>query len=225
MTSTIARAGSYAGWLALIGIFGYHIGLTLLVGQRVSGTTDTAAIRDYYAHPVIALASVEQFLVLPLMLIFALAIREICAAASPRARFLSTLALLFVLAEIPVILTEISLQAALVTTVAAGADPSGFFRLWDVLYNSGAYVLEAGWVLCFGLAVRDLAAFPRWLPRLSYVVCAIQLVNMSAIWVGIPDPATLIGNLLLGVWFGATSFGLGRVAARAETRTMTPAPA
>jgi len=225
VNASIARLGSAAGWVSLIGIFGYHIGLTIVAGQRVSGTTDIAAIAAYYREPIIAMASVEQFIVAAIMLVFVFALRETCASASPRARLLATLALLFAAVEIPVILTEISVQAALVAVAGRGGDVLGLFRLWDVLYNSGAYVLEAGWVLCFGLAVRDLAAFPRWLPRLSYVVCAIQLVNMSAIWVGIPDPATLIGNLLLGVWFGATSFGLGRVAARAETRTMQPAPA
>jgi hypothetical protein len=30
MNATIARAGAIAGWLSLVGIFGYHIGLTVL---------------------------------------------------------------------------------------------------------------------------------------------------------------------------------------------------
>ena len=223
MNVLIARVGAAAGWASLAGIFGYHIALTVLAGQRVSGTTDTAAIAAYYRQPVIATASIEQFFVLAVMLVFVFTLREVCASAGARARTFATLGLLFAAVEVPVILTEVSLQASLVAVATAGGDVLGLFRLWDVLYNSGAYVLEAGWVLCFGLAVRETAAFPRWLPALSYLVVAAQLVNVTAIWVGIPDSATLAGNLLLAVWFGATSVGLGRVAARRSV--MAPAAA
>lgn len=214
MRSDVARAGMLAGWISLVGIFGYHIGLAILAGQRVSGTTDASAIVAYYRQPIIGVASLEQFLVAATMLVFAFALRETLAAASPRARFFATLGLLFAIVELPIILVEVSLQAALVTTATAGGDVLGLFRLWDVLYNSAAYVTEAGWVLFFGLAMRDASAFPSWLPPFSYLVAIIQIVNMTAIWVGIPDTATLAGNLLLGVWFAASSFGLGRAVAR-----------
>jgi len=70
--------------------------------------------------------------------------------------------------------------------------------------NVGAFLLAA---------MRDVAVFPRWLPRFSLVVAALQLFNLSAIWVGIPDVLTLVGNLFFGVWFVAASVGLGRPAA------------
>jgi len=212
MQSFAARLGAYAGWLSLAGIFGYHISLSIVAGQRVSGTADAAAIAQYYRQPIIAQVSIEQFIVLPIMFLFVFALREVCSGAGPRARFYATLGLGMALAEIPVILSEISLQAALVTTATSGGDVAGLFRFWDVLYNSGAYVLEASWLAFFGLALRDVAAFPRWLPRFSLIVAAAQVINMTAIWVGIPDTATLAGNLLLAVWFGAASVGLGRLA-------------
>lgn len=217
MRSDVARAGMFAGWISLVGIFGYHIGLSILAGQRVSGTTDASAIAAYYKQPIIALASLEQFPVAAVMLVFMFALRETLAAAGPRARFFATLGLLFALTELPVILVEVSLEAALVTTATAGGDVLGLFRFWDVLYNSGAYVTEAGWLVCFGLAMRDTDVFPRWLPRFSLVVAFMQLVNMTAIWVGIPDAATLAGNMLLAVWLGASSVGLGRSVARSVT--------
>ncbi|MDP9266234.1 MAG: hypothetical protein M3O91_09000 [Chloroflexota bacterium] len=80
----------------------------------------------------------------------------------------------------------------------------GLFRFWDVLHNSGAYALEAGLLASFGLAMRDERAFPRWVPTVALVAAALQLVNMTAIWVGIPDAATMIGNLAFGL-FGAKS--------------------
>lgn len=214
MRSDVARAGALAGWLSLVGIFGYHIGLTILAGQRVSGTTDASAIVAYYRQPIVGIASLEQFLVAAIMLVFVFALRETLAASGPRARSFATLGLLFAIVELPVILVETSLEAALVTAATSGGDVIGLFRFWDVVYNSAAYVTEVAWVLCFGLAMRDDAAFPRWLPRFSYLVAILQLVNMTAIWVGIPDAATLAGNMLLGVWFAASSFGLGRAVAR-----------
>ena len=63
MGGTIARTGMFAGWLSLLGIFGYHISLSILAGQRVSGTTDVASITAYYRQTIIAAASPVMFLV------------------------------------------------------------------------------------------------------------------------------------------------------------------
>ena len=221
--TNVARIGAYAGWISVIGIFAYHIGLTAIVGQRVSGTTDVAAIQTYYQHAVIAPASIAPFVVMVAVLVFALAMREVLGAL-PGGRFLANLGLLLAVAEIPVILTASSIEAALVTTATSGGDVLPLFRFWDVLYNSAAYVLEAGWVGAFGLAMREVTSFPRWLPRLSLVVAALQLVNMSAIWVGIPDALTLVGNVFFAIFFVGASIGLGRLAAvPARVTAMQPA--
>lgn len=223
MDPRIARAGALAGWISLVGIFAYHVGLTIAVGQRVSGTTDAAAIQAYYRNSMIAPASVEQFLVLVPVAIFVLALRE-ALATSPWTRFLTALALVFAVAELPTILVESSLQATLVTVAASGGDVVPLFRFWDVLYNSGLYVLEAGWIASFGLAMTESAAFPRWLPKFSLVVAGLQLVNMTAIWVGIPDQFTLVGNMGFAIWIGAASVGLGRLATK-SVRQMVVQPA
>lgn len=211
MDRSIARAGAWAGVIALVGIFGYHLALTAIAGQRVSGTTDASAITAYYQQPVIALLSVEQFLVIIPMTVFVVALRE-SLMTTPWTRFLATIALVAVTAELAVLITEVAVQAALVATARSGGDAVGLFRFWDVLYNSGAYALEATWVAAFGLAMRQVAAFPGWLPRFSLVTAALLAINVSAIWVGIPDPATLPSALFLGIWFGAASFGLYRMA-------------
>ena len=211
MNRSVARAGAVAGWIALAGIFGYHIGLQLAAGQRVSGTLDPVAIEAYYQHSIVATASVEQFLVLIPVLVFVLALRQ-ALLVNERARFLATLGLLFAVAEIPVILTEVSLQAALVATAQSDGDVIPLFRYWDVLYNSGAYALEAAYAVAFALAMRDVAAFPRWMPKFGLLVGALQLVNMTAIWVGLPDQATLVGNVAFAVWFAGGAIGLGRLA-------------
>ena len=213
MASQVARIGSFAGWIGLLGIFGYHLLLQGLFGPRVSGTLDAAAITDFYAHDAIAWLGLEQIVVTIPVLVFIVALREVLGPW-PMSRFWATVGLAVMTAEVALIITQISIQAALVSAVATGADPVPLFRLWDVLYNSGVYVLEASLLLVFGLAFRAADAFPGWLSGLSFVAAAAIGINAVAIWVGIPDPATLPANLLFGAWFGGTSLVLGRLARR-----------
>jgi hypothetical protein len=223
MDRSIGRVGAWAGILAVVGIFGYHLGLMVIAGQRVSGTMDASAITAYYQQSGIASLSVEQFVTLIPMTVFVVALRE-GLSTTPWTRFLATIALVAVTAEIAVILVAIALQAALVATARSGGETVGLFRLWDVLYNSGAYALEAAWVSAFGLAMRQVAGFPSWLPRFSLLVALLLAINISAIWVGIPDVATTPSALFLGVWFVAASFGLYRAATSAAP-AMSPAAA
>jgi hypothetical protein len=226
MDRSIARIGAWAGVLALIGIFGYHLALMAVAGQRVSGTGDAAAITAYYRHEGIAALSVEQFVTLVPMLVFAVALRTVLAAAgSAFVRFIATVAMMAVIVEIAVIMSEVALQAALVTVAQRGGDVTPLFRVWDVLYNSGAYALEATWVFAFGVATRGVAGFPGWLRTYSYVTAALLAVNVGAIWIGIPDAATLPSALFLGVWLGATSYGLGRIASAERPAVMSQAVA
>src|SRR5881628_3050303 len=94
MDARIARVGSLAGWVSVAAIFAYHIGLSVLVGQRVSGTTDASAIEAYYRNGIIAPASILPFLAVVPIAIFALALRE-ALGVSERTRFLASLALIF----------------------------------------------------------------------------------------------------------------------------------
>lgn len=224
MASPIARIGALAGWVGLLGIFGYHLLLQGLFGPRVSGTLDAAAVTDFYRHDAIAWMGVEQFIVVVPVLVFVVALREVLLPW-PIARFWATVGLGLMTAEVALIMTEISIQAALVTAVSTGSDPVPLFRFWDVLYNSGVYVLEASLLLSFGLAFRSAEAFPGWLAGLSFVAGIAAAVNVSAIWVGIPDPATLPANVLFAAWFGGTSLVLGRFAAGRLLATPEGAPA
>lgn len=224
MHPTIARAGGVAGWTALVLIFGYHLAVQAVAGTRVSGTLDPSAISAYYHHEILAPASIAQVIVLPVMLVFVLALRAAASRNGELPRFLATVGAGLVIAELAVLLTEVSIQAALVTVASTGGDAVGMFRFWDVLYNSGTYVLEAGMLASFGLALRGDRAFPRWLPTFSLVAAALQLVNMTAIWVGIPDTATMVGNVALAVWFGGSSVGLGRLAQTSRV-VLAPQPA
>lgn len=212
MERSVPRIGAWAGWLTVVGIVGYHFALTILAGQRVSGTTEVAAIEAYYSHTIIAVLGVSQFIVVVPFLVFAVALREMLAR-TPVGRLLAGVALAAAVAQVPVVLTEIAAQAALVTAVQAGEDVGALFRLWDALYNSGLYALEATWVLGFGLAMRGLAAFPRFLLWFSPLAGALLAINVFAIWIGVPDAATLLSAVAISVWIAGTSVGLRRLAA------------
>jgi len=230
MDRSIARLGSWAGWISLVGILGYHVALVALAGERVSGTVDVDAIRAYHAQPIVASATVEQFLVILVVAVFGVALREALVASTAgtvlasRTRTLAGIGLVALIAELPVILVVGSAQAAIVVGVEAGEPVVTFFRFWDVLYNSALYGLEATWVLAFGLAVRALPVFPRLLGWLAPLVAALLLLNVFAIWVGIPDSATLPASLGLSVWLAAASVGLGRLG-RADDRELAAQPA
>ncbi len=224
MDQSVARVGAWAGVISVVGIFGYHIALMAMAGQRVSGTTDAAAITAYYQNQMIAVLGVGMFLVVIAVFIFVVALRETLSTTS-WARFLATIALVAVIAEMAVNLTGVAAQMALVVTARSGGEVLGLFRFWDTLYNSGAYALEATWVAALGLAIREVGGFPRWLPGFSFATAVLLAINVSAIWVGIPDAGTLPSALFLGIWFAATSLGLARfnvpVATVAAATTMS----
>lgn len=226
MERSVPRFGAWAGLIAVLGIVGYHIGLMVLAGQRVSGTTDIGAIEAFYGQSIVALLGVSQFVVIVPFLVFAVALRETLIDAtdgsSATVRLLAGVGLAAAVAEVPVVLTEIAAQAGLVVAAEQGEPVGGLFRFWDALYNSGLYAIEATWVLAFGLALGAGLA-PRWMTWLSVIAAALLAVNVGAIWVGIPDAATLPSALAIAVWLVAASLVLRRVAAPATT--LAPAAA
>jgi hypothetical protein len=223
MDRTIARVGSWAGLVTVVGIAGYQVTLQLLAGERVSGTVDVAAITAYYQHGSIAVLGVSQFVVLVPVVVFFVALRESTGGTS-LARFFGTIALAAGIAQLPAVLVEISAQAALVVGVENGDAVVPLFRFWDVLYNSGIYVLEATWVAAFGLSMRASLGFPRWMSILSAVTATLLGINVVAIWMGIPDPATLPSAGFLVAWFIGASIGMRRLGAEARP-VPVPSPA
>lgn len=216
-SSYAARIGAVAGWLTLAGILTFSvIGPMVIAGQRVSGTLDVKAIQAYYRHDALAPFSAGEFLIVLALIPFVLALRDVLSV-DERARFLSQVGFAFALIAAPLYLADNSLHATLVTVAQSGGDILPLFRFWDILYNSATYVAEAGYAFSFAQAMRDVRAFPRWMPWWGVIVGALQLVNMSALFVGIPDNVTLIGNLAFVGWFIGASVGLTRLARREKT--------
>lgn len=216
MDRSIARVGSWAGLIAVTGIVAYHLGLQLVAGPRVSGTTDAAAIVAYYQNASVALFGVEGFLVLLPFLVFFIALAE-SIGVTQWTRFVATIAMAAGIVEIATLLVVMSTQAALVVGVQNGDAVVPMFRFWDVLYNSGLYAMEATWVVAFGLALRGRPGFPRWMWGWSMLTGALLAINVLAIWIGIPDPATLPSAVAISVWLVGTSLGLRRIASEPST--------
>lgn len=207
----VARFGMIAGWLTLAGILAFSvIGPNVIAGQRVSGSFDAAAIKAYYSHEGLLPLSAMGFVILLTMIPFVTSLRS-SLAATDRAVFSSKIGYAFAITAIPLYAVSNTMQIVLVGVAAKGGDIVPLFRLWDVIYNSAAYIPEAGYAVFFALAMRDEMQFPRWMPKVGLVVGLFQLINASAIFVGIPDSYTMAGNLLLMLWFVGANIGLGRL--------------
>ena len=68
-----------------------------------------------------------------------------------------------------------------------------------------------------------------WLPTSGSVrlapfvvlVGVLQLANMTALFVGVPDAATIPGSIAVAVWLGGASLYLGRAAGVTESVAST----
>lgn len=219
----IARVGAWAGAITLAGIWGYHGTLIVGAGQRVSGTGDVTLITSYYSQQIVAAAGLFAVVFVPAFAVFAVALREV-VGRSKRSRFLATVGLAAAIVEAGALMTMLAAQAALVEAVRVGETPQALFRFWDVLYNSLTYAPEATFVAAFGFAMHGASRFPRWIRGLSLVTAALLAINVSAIWIGIPDPLTLPSAVFLSAWFAAASVGLAR-SARVSAPALASQPA
>jgi hypothetical protein len=226
MERSVPRIGSWSGLIAVVGIVGYHLALMALAGQRVSGTADAEAIQAFYGQSVVGVLGISQFLAVIAFLVFAVALRETIVSTSPASagtvRFLAAVGVAAAVAQVPVVLTEIAAQAGLVAGVENGEPVVGLFRFWDALYNSGLYAIEATWVLAFGLALHA-ALGSRSMRWLSAVTAALLGVNVFAIWLSIPDTATLPSAVAISVWLVVASLSLRRAADTPSTALATAA--
>lgn len=211
MDTRVARIGGWAGWIALAMILGYHLSLMVVAGNRVSGIDDVAAVRAYYQHEAIAPLGLLQFFSVAAVLVFGASLVS-TLGTSPWLRFLTFVGVAAMIAEIAVITVITGAQAALVSATQLGEPVGGLFRFWDAAYMTGADVLEATWVLAFGAAMASHAAFPRivkWLAPLAAAALALQALAM---WIGLPDQATLPASILFAVFVASGAVGLGRLA-------------
>lgn len=221
MTST--RIGSLAGWLTLAGILAFEVvGPSLVVGQRLSGSTDRGAIEAYYANPVLLWFGLGQIAIIVGFIVFVAALRE-ALIRREAATFWANTGFAFALVAAALLLVRSAVEMSLVRALAAGADILPTFFVWDFTYNAALYAMEAGYPLAFALAMMAGQVAPRWYLGLATVVSGLQVVNMTALVIGLPLAATLAGNLAFAAWFGATAWILGRQGPTAEATALSAA--
>ena len=166
---------------------------------------DEAAVRAYYAHDALAWLPALECLTGPLIVALACGMR----ASFPRDDEASQAGFGIMVAAVPGYLLSAALGSTLATLALSGQPLMPTFRLWDVFYNSAMYLLEAGYMIAFGLAFLRHGG-PRWLAWLGIVGGIVQLLNASALWLHAPDAATLPGNVAILTWLAGISVWLLR---------------
>jgi len=200
------------------------IGPSLIAGAPwPSGSSDPSVVNSYFGHGALGSLVLVQFMTVPPFLLFFFSLRERLSGGG-RARFWSTLGLMFVGAEVPLILGGAALQGALVSIASRGGDAFPLYRFWDLYWNSAAYLLEASFLFAFAFAMTHSASFPRWVARLSLVVGGLLGFNVFVVWTGLPPTAALPANLLFAVWFLTVSIGQLRLSRSDVPSAHTSAP-
>ena len=101
----------------------------------------------------------------------------IASVGDQKGRIFAHQGLSFVVVAAPVYLVSSALGAVLVQ--AASGDPATFatlFRLYNVMYEAGADILEGAWSGAFSLAIL-LSAQLRWLGWLGLIVAVLRWVK------------------------------------------------
>jgi hypothetical protein len=199
------RLGAAAGWIGFIGVVVAFIAIPMaLAGQPPTVNTELPAAMAYFRHPEFALLNgvLGVFVGIVAIVPFGYGLRSLIAqGGDARARVFADLGLAFLIVAAPVYLVSSALGAMLVQ--AADGDPGTFaslFRLYDVMYNGGADVLEGAWIGAFSLAALS-GGLPRWIGALGLVVTATRWIKAFLPVAPIPEVILPISGVLFIAWF------------------------
>ena len=199
------RLGAVGGWIALVGIVTALIAIPMaLAGQPPTVNTDPTAVMAYFRHPEFALINgvLAVFVGIVAVVAFGYGLRSwLRSGADDRARSMADLGFALLLVSAPVYLVSGALGAMLVQ--AADGDAGTFailFRLYDVLYNGGADVLEGAWIGAFSIAVL-WSPMPRWIGWLGVAVMATRWIKAFIPFAPVPEAVALLGGLVFVAWF------------------------
>ncbi|GAC1663989.1 MAG: hypothetical protein NVS9B8_03710 [Candidatus Limnocylindrales bacterium] len=217
-TSFEIRLGAAAGWIGLIGVFVAFIAIpTALAGQPPTVNTPLPDVMAYFRHPAFALINgvLGVFVGIVAIVPFGYALRSVLRSSSdPRARIFADYGFALLLVTAPVYLVSSALGAMLVQ--AANGDPATFaslFRLYDVMYDGGADVLEGAWIGAFSIAVL-WSTLPRWVGWLGVIVMLSRWIKAFVPVAPVPEIVIPIGGVLFLAWFLAAVVVLTREARR-----------
>jgi hypothetical protein len=202
------RLGAISGWIALVGVIVGFIAIPVAIaGQPPTVSSDPATVIAYFRHPEFALIDgvAGVFFGVVAIVPFAYGLRSVLrAGGQDRARVFADLGLALVVVTAPVYLVSSALGAMLVQ--AANGDPTTFatlFRLYDVMYDGGADVLEGAWIGAFSLAAlwAVTAPIPRWVAWIGIAVGLSRWIKAFIPVAPVPEAVIPLSGLLFVVWF------------------------
>jgi hypothetical protein len=213
--SFLVRTSAAAGWAALAGIVSLFIAFPIVIaGPPPTATTASDAVIAYFRHPEFALMNgyLGVFFGAVATTLFLVGLRAVLRdRGDERGRAFADFGLAIAIVALPVYTVCSALGAALVQ--AADGDPQTFavlFRIYDVMYNGAADVLEGAWIMAFSIAA--FGATPRWIGWLGITVAATRWIKAS-IPFGVPvEMIGLVGGILFIVWFVAVAVLVTRAA-------------
>ena len=217
-TSFGVRLGAIGGWLGLGGVtVGFIVIPALLAGQPPTVHTPPGDVIAYFRHPEFAALNgvIGVFLGVLTIVPFGFALRSVLGSAGDRARAFADLGLALLLVTAPVYLISSALGAMLVQ--ASTGDPATFatlFRLYDVLYNGGADVLEGAWIGAFSVAAILGGGMPRWVGWLGVALALSRWLKAFVPVAAVPETIIAISGVLFLAWFIAIVVALTRAAFR-----------
>jgi hypothetical protein len=210
------RLGAAAGWIGFIGVVVTFVAIPMaLAGQPPTVNTGLPAVMTYFRHPEFALINgvLGVFVGIVAIVPFGYGLRSLIAhVGDPRARVFADLGLAFLIVAAPVYLVSSVLGAMLVQ--AADGDPGTFatlFRLYDVMYNGAADVLEGAWIGAFSLAALS-GPLPHWIGALGLAVTATRWIKAFLPVAPVPEVILPISGVLFIAWFLAVVVALTRAA-------------
>lgn len=221
MSSSFAvRLGAVAGWFTFVAVlFGLIVIPTAIAGEPPI-TADEAAVRAFFGHPEIAVlfGLVNAFITVAVVP-FGLGLRAaIRSGATERIGALSDVAFALLLVTSAAYLVSGAIGAALVEVVRAGGDVGALARVYQILYNGAADVLEGAWIGAFGLAMIG-TRFPRWLTWLAIAVAISRWVKALIPFVALPAIVVPASGVLFVAFFFGLVVTLSAIALRREVTT------
>ena len=210
--------GAAAGWVGFAGVVGLFILVPMaLAGQPPTMATDPFAVLAYFRHPefVVINGFLGVFFGAVAIVGLGYGLRSALAQdGDERRRTFADLGLALLLVSVPVYIVSSAIGAALVG--AANGDAGTFatlFRLYEILYDGAADVLEGAWILSFALAMLG-GVMPRWLGWLGVALGLSRWVK-AAIPFGAPIEAIIpVSGILFVIWFLAVVIVLTTIARR-----------
>ncbi len=230
MANSYAKFGAATGLLLVTSAFAVNLAPQIIAGQNISGTLDTSKILSFYNHPEFAgiyfYWSLTSFYLIGLGVALWYTLKGAGASSRTEVWLLSAVAL--VVAEATLVIVQAALQTTLVTIAGAfstatsdaaraglGAAALSTFRLWDIIWNSLLYQVEAGWILFFSLVILKTRVFGHWVGYVGLAAASLQVLNAASIPLDLPTGLTFPGNIAFAVWLVGVSISFLRLKSEA----------